>query len=64
MLLHFFLNKRFIVCVCVQTNKNKQGEGGQTYLYVHSVKKIALFFKQQIEFFLISCLAFAKSFLY
>ena len=37
------------------------GEGGKTYLYVYSVKKIARFFKQQIEFFPISCFAVAKS---
>ena len=36
--------------------KTSRGKAGQTYLYVHSVKKITWFFKQQIEFFLISCL--------
>ena len=41
----------------------KQTEGGgQAYLYVRSVKKIAWFFKQQTDFFLISCLAVAESF--
>ena len=42
--------------------ENKQGEGrGQVHLYAHSVKRIARFFKQQIEFLLISCLAVAES---
>ena len=36
--------------------------GGQAYLYVCLVEKIAWFFKQQTEFFLICCLAVAKSF--
>ena len=34
------------------------GGGSQTYPYVYSVK----FFKQQIEYFLISCLEVAKVF--
>ena len=47
--------------------EQKRGEerrGSQTYFYVQFVKKIVWFFKQQIELFLISCLAVAKSFLY
>ena len=44
-------------------NENEQGKGVQAYfLYIRSVKKTAWFFKQQTEFFLISCLAVAKSF--
>ena len=45
-----------------KTNKSEQkrrGGGGQAYLYVYSVKKIAWFFK---EFFLTRCLAFGKCF--
>ena len=47
-----------------RANENKHGEGsGQAYLYAYSVKKIARFFKQQIEFPLISCLVVAESFI-
>ena len=42
-------------------NEN-EGEGGQTYFYIQSVKEVAWFFKQQIEFFLIRCLGVAKIF--
>ena len=42
---------------------NRTGGGSQAYLYAHSVKKIAWFFKQQIEFLLIGCLVVAKSFI-
>ena len=46
-----------------RANEKKQGEGrSQTYLYAHSVK-IAWFFKQQIEFLLIGCLAVTNSFI-
>ena len=38
------------------------GRSSLAYLYVHSVMKIALFFKEQVEFFLISCLAVVKRF--
>ena len=44
-----------------QKSERKQtggGGGSQTYPYVYSVK----FFKQQIEYFLISCLEVAKVF--
>ena len=40
----------------------KRGRVDQTYLHICSVKKNARFFKQQIEFFLISCLAAANNF--
>ena len=42
--------------------KTSRGKKCQVCLYVHSVEKIAWFFEQQTEFFLISCLAVAKSF--
>ena len=43
-------------------NKTKKiGRWGQAYLYVHSATKSAWSFEQQIELFLISCLAVAKS---
>ena len=38
------------------------GRSSLAYLYVHSVMKIASFFKEQAEFFLISCLAVVKRF--
>ena len=41
-----------------------EGRVGQVYLYVCSVKKNCLILKQQAEFFLISCLAVAKCFLF
>ena len=42
--------------------KTNRGRGDQAYLYVDSVKTTAWFFTQQIESFLISCLAVAKRF--
>ena len=39
------------------------GGGGQVYRYIFSLKKIVCF-KQQLELFLISCLAVAKYFLF
>ena len=44
-----------------KTKQKQIGRWGQDYLYVHSVKKITWFFEQQIELFLISCLAVTKS---
>ena len=46
-----------------KTNRGGMG-GGQAYLYVRSCEKNCLIFKQQAEFFLISCLAVAKCFLF
>ena len=39
--------------------KTNGGGGGLSYLFFHSMKKIARFFKKQREFFLISCMAVA-----
>ena len=48
----------------LRENENKHGEGrGEAYLYVYFVKTITRFFKQQIEFLLISCLVVAESFI-
>ena len=48
----------------LKSDWKKQGEGrGQTYLYARSKKKITWFFKQQIEFFVISYLVVAESFI-
>ena len=44
--------------------KRTRGGRGQAYLYVRSCEKNCLIFKQQAEFFLISCLAVAKCFLF
>ena len=44
------------------TTNGGGGRGSLAYLYVHSVIKIASFFKEQAEFFLISCLAVVKRF--
>ena len=63
----FFLNKGIIQKVCSVYSEGGGGAEGRgevwvSYLYDYSVKKISWFFKQQIEFFLIICLAVAKSF--
>ena len=53
---------RGVLRVLKKRTKTNRGRGVQVYFYVHSVKKIVWFFKQRIEFFLISCLAVAKGF--
>ena len=48
-------------------NKGRMGGGGggvKAYLHVRSVKKNCLILKQQAEFFVISCFAIAKYFLF
>ena len=56
----YFVGKR----ESLKSDWKKQGEGrGQTYLYARSKKKITWFFKQQIEFFVISYLVVAESFI-
>ena len=48
----------------LKSDWKKQGEGrSQTYLYARSKKNITWFFKQQIEFFVISYLVVAESFI-
>ena len=57
-------NKGFVVEDGEGLLKERMNRGrGQAYLCAHSVKKIAWFFKQQIEFLLISCLVVAKRFI-
>ena len=46
-----------------QTKKKIRGRGGVKPISMLTLWKIAWFFKQQIEFLLISCLAVAKSFM-
>ena len=43
--------------------KTNRGRGAVKPISMLTLRKIALFFKQQIEFLLISCLAVAKSFI-
>ena len=57
-------NKGFIVVEGPsRANKNKQGMGGVKPISILTLWKFVWFFKQQIEFLLISCLAVAKSFI-
>ena len=46
----------------LKAKENKKGEGVKPICMFALWKKIAWFFKQQTKFFLISCLAVAKSF--
>ena len=48
--------------VSLKAKENKKGEGVKPICIFALWKKIAWFFKQQTKFFLISCLAVAKSF--
>ena len=50
--------------VLKKRTKTNRVRGGQVYLYVRSCEKNCLVFKHQAEFFLISCLAVAKCFLF